>query len=410
MKILKFLSIALFSFCMFFVVDSLVYAESLESDSGNYKIDGIAVGTQGGESMEADGGSYNIMPFIGDDLNNEKLNSDSYQMGTGITEVLNANVPLVKCFETDTDYYKGSGVMTECEHSAISTGEVGEPLGMVRLCGEGGCYDRARIEIDSQNNPTDTLYAIQITTTSDWTYYGYVDGNTRTIISPSSLSIDDFLTKSAWENVSDVYNILGLTPGTEYYVRISALQGDFTQSAFGPAKSAITAYPTVRFAVNVGSSYSEDSSPIHTINFDYLSSASVETADKLIWLSCGTNALNGISGLVVGENDGLYSSESLYTISSDFYRTDLTNTEGFGIVGSDYEEALLGPTSVESDYAENGFYAGGIVSTGGRTVFTSSGNPLYDGFLGIKAFAKILLETPTGEYEEQLTFTLVPVF
>lgn len=410
MKLIKITFIALFSLFLLFAVDSFVYAESLESDSGNYKIDGLAVGTQGGAGMEADSGNFSIMPFIGDSLNNEKLNSLSYQMGTGITEILNVNVPIVSCFETDTDYFNGEGEMTECEHSAIATGESGEPLGMVRLCGEGGCYDRARIEIDVQNNPSDTLYAIQITTTSDWSYYGYIDGNTRTIKSPSNLSIDDFLTKTDWENVADVYNILGLTPGTEYFVRISALQGDFTQSAFGPSKSAITAQPTLRMSLNVGATYGEDSSPIHTINFNYLSSTSVETANKLIWLSYGTNALNGISGSVIGENDGLYSSESLYTITSDFYRANLAGSEGFGIVGSDIEDTLLGPTLVASDYVESSYYAGGIVSTGGRTVFTSSGNPLYDGVLGIKAFAKISSNTPTGEYEELLTFSIIPVF
>ena len=410
MKLLKIFTALILITCYSLLVTSVVWAETLESDSGNYKIDGVGIGTQGGEDLASDGGNYSIMPFIGDSLNTEKLSSLSYSMGTGTSEVLNANVPLVQCFETTTEYIGGSGTLTECEHTSIATGNPGEPVGMVRLCGEGGCYDRARIEIDEQNNPSDTLYAIQITTTSDWSYYGYIDGNTRTIKSASAVTLDDFLTKVQWEDVVNVYNILGLTPGTEYFVRVTALQGDFTQSAPGPYKSAITAYPALRFELNVGSDQNAESSPIHNIRFNYLSTASVETADKQIWLSYGTNWLSGIAGWVVGNNDGLYSSESLYTITSDFTRRDLASLDGFGIVNSYSDDILLGPTVVTTNFVEDNYNVGGVVSSASRSVFNTSGSPLYRGMYGLKAFAKISMDTPTGDYEEVLTFTLVPSF
>src|SRR5690606_23504568 len=98
--------------------------------------------------------------------------------------------------------------------------------GMIGVCSEPGCYDRAKFEI-SNDNPQNTRYAIQIATNPEFTNgVQYISGSNR--FPKSTLTINDFLYKCEWEGITDSnycvssnityqkYNIIGLTPDTLY--------------------------------------------------------------------------------------------------------------------------------------------------------------------------------------------------
>src|SRR5690606_31017552 len=126
-----------------------LFAQQLESD--NYKIIDVVTNSSG-EATTSQSGAFQLLnsisPFSGD----PRLYSNSYRAGLGVVEIFTANVPIISCFETDTN---GT--------SSCTTGPAYlNTNGMVTVCGPLGCYRSARFEIDVQKNPADTLYAIQI--------------------------------------------------------------------------------------------------------------------------------------------------------------------------------------------------------------------------------------------------------
>jgi hypothetical protein len=72
-----------------------------------------------------------------------RLTGTDYAHGTNEGYIWMANEPLIQCFETTTN--AGS---TNCEDTDVTSG------GMIAVCGGTGCYDRARVEIEPQDNPS----------------------------------------------------------------------------------------------------------------------------------------------------------------------------------------------------------------------------------------------------------------
>src|SRR6185503_9167335 len=93
---------------------------------------------------------------------------------------------------------------------------------------------------------------------------------------------------AAWGGASGIY-ILGLANNTTYKVKVAALQGASTGSAFGPTASASTSVPSVTF----GLSTSLTSTPPFTSTFSSLSPGSVTTATGTITATVTANTENG---------------------------------------------------------------------------------------------------------------------
>ncbi|MDD3647781.1 MAG: hypothetical protein PHS44_04775 [Candidatus Dojkabacteria bacterium] len=208
-------------------IPKLSWAEDL--DSTNYKIKDVVIGNSG--EGDQTGTNQRLLISVGDNFNDDRFVSTNYNLGTGVAYNWMATAPSIKCFETATE---GS---TSCDDADVN------PDGMVMLCGESGCYDKARFELDNENNPSDTLYSIQITTSATWTNWNYIDGATFLVETPSNHDIDDYLTESLWEDTLSSFNVYGLESGTQYYLRATALNGDFTESDPGPSLTAITSEP-----------------------------------------------------------------------------------------------------------------------------------------------------------------------
>ena len=92
------------------------------------------------------GSGTNFKTLLGNDefLRDQRFDSANYSYKIGVENTWSAHVPKVQCFETTTE---GT---SSCSDPALVDG-------ITNLCGDGGCFDRARFEIDSQNNPPDTL-------------------------------------------------------------------------------------------------------------------------------------------------------------------------------------------------------------------------------------------------------------
>jgi hypothetical protein len=283
---------------------------------------------------------------------------------------------------------------------------------MVALCGGDGCYDRARFEIGSNDNPSDTLYAIQISEDNFASDIKYIDGSTYEPESYSSHNINDFRTKTQWE--TETFNVLGLTEGTQYYLRIIALHGDFTQTEEGPESSATTAGTSSSFDIDIAGTggTSDETDPPFTITFtgdnSLLAGAGTVTADNLIWMDAETNGSGGFAIVQRGENGGLYS--TTHSVQIDSVTGDLDSLdEGFGLQNYyvDYSTSSTGDISTMTNYS--GSIANvGIVDTDWNKVYDADG-PIIEGRMALYFLARAGTDKQGAtDYDETITFVFVP--
>lgn len=365
-----------FLFVGLFALSNLNLSLAQDTSTDTYKITDATFGSSGGETQNT---NQRIMSAIGSDFSAQRITTSLYSVGEGPVNEWMANVPKVVCFETTSD---GS---TYCVGASVS------PNGMVMLCGDGGCYDRARFEIEPQNNPAETLYSIQLSTDPSWSYgtWKYLK-NDFSLTTFNNHSINDYQTKSYWEDTTP-FNITGLAPGKQYYIRITALRGDFSESTPSPVATATTAYPEMTFTV----------SP-NTIEIN--PSSNVATANSQISLVVGTNLASGITIKGLDISNGLYNAVAGSTIPSVDADLDITNI-GFGIVQSSVSQSYLGPLQVAVNYGQGGNIVGGLYTTP-STMYDSSNKPIKNGQANLYVKAKIQDSTKTGNYQDTLIFRL----
>ena len=374
-----------------------------ELDSGNYKIVGAT--TKGGAILQTTDGDYSALLEVGRISNNPRNYSTNYKLYTSPEEAFLPAVPEVSCFETTTS---GSSSCTTGP-SELTTG------GMVAICGPSGCYDKARFEIDTNDNPTDTLYAVMISTDNFVSDIKYIDGSNFWPETISTHNLSDFLTKTDWETPD--FNIQGLQSATTYYIRIFALHGDFTQTQPGPIANATTSSGSVFFDIDIEDQYgvsAETSSPYNiyfTGAYELIGGSAPITAEDRIWLDAGTNSQGGLAIITYGINGGLKSNTTGQTIVSA--TADLnTASEGFGIQSEYINQdsyPYLGTVSATTDYSGTGNSVG-IIGTTPTKVYESS-TPIFNGRMALKLIAKPGTDkTASTDYQETTYFILIPRF
>lgn len=372
-----------------------------ELDSGNYKIVGAT--TKGGGITQTTDGDYSALLEVGRISNNPRNYSTSYKLYTSPEEAFLPAVPEVSCFETTTS---GSSNCTTGP-SQLSTG------GMVAICGPSGCYNKARFEIDTNDNPTDTLYAVMISQDNFVSDIRYINGSNFWPETISTHNLSDFLTKADWE--TEDFNIQGLQSGTTYYIRIFALHGDFTQTQPGPIANATTSSGSVFFDIDIEDQYgiSAETAPPHNIYFtgayELIGGSAPITAEDRIWLDAGTNSQGGMAIITYGINGGLKSNTTGQTIVSA--SVDLnTASDGYGIQ-SEYTSqdtySYLGTITQTTDYAGSGNTVG-IIGTTATKVYESS-TPIFNGRMALKVIAKPgTNKAAATDYQETAYFILIP--
>jgi hypothetical protein len=382
-------------------------AEELEST--NYKIRGAVIDSAG---EPLDSTNYSAVTTVGEFAVDIRNNSTNYQIRPGSVETFIANTPKISCLEATTD---GSSQCTTGPTYLNSNG-------MVRVCGPSGCYDRARVEIDTQNNPSDTLYAIQISTDNFSTDIRYIDGVTNEPKPQANKDLNDYRSKSDWESISA--NIQGLRSNTEYSVRVTALQGDFTESSPSPTQTVTTAHAIVTADIDIAdeSGSTTETAPPYQTGFTggdgLFQGGTVRIAPELIWLDSGTNAVNGLAMVHEGVNGSLYSSSTTGSIPSG--NLDLrSTTEGFGIQHYDYSgtgdyelyetgsgNGELAEILVESDYNGSDDTVGEVATSFLRSL--NSHGPIHSGRSAFYVKARASSSTPAAtDYQEEITFVIV---
>jgi hypothetical protein len=366
---------------------SFALAETIVSPS--YKIEGLTFGADGGADLNS--ANFRLNLSAGGNLNDVKLQSTSYKVGAGVKSVLQANIPQLACFESTTS------ASTDCTDPAVV------PNGMEQVCGFGGCFNKARFEIDAQGNPTDTLYSVQITTDAGWGSWNYVDGTSRFIESVANHDIDDYLTESVWESGAGVFNIVGLDPAVTYYLRITALRGDFTESGYSNVLSSTTGVATTSFNVLVAD---ENEMATTDIDLGTMSYGTVAVGDNFIWLYLGTNASGGAGIYVRDLYSGLRSISTAFTIDS--VSSDLSSNIGYGLQNRTSVQDNLGPIIPSLMYNLGGEIVGIVENDlAANLIYSTSNKPVLNGKTSLYVKANPAEAAPSvTDYTDTLYFTV----
>lgn len=383
-------------------------------DSNNYRILDPNVDSGGGAG---DSTNYSLLTSTGVAGADERLESTSYALGVGFPNGIQANVPLVRCAESDTV----SGNST-CLALPNANGAQGE-------CGEPGCYDRIKLELDPQGNPIDTLYLVKIVDQLTSTTYFLQSDHTLA----TSYDIADYMTicelegrdsnnsacddagDAAWDASLQSTNVYNLASGRSYTVSARALSGDFTETQFSPEVAVATELPALVLDLDIGTTSAASTTSPYSVSLGVLSTAAATTATNQIWLDLGTNAVNGLNTYIRGANGALQSGTNTIPSENEDLATDSNNNGGFGLKTGSYTQSSLGPLQASANYLTSGSDEVGSLTTINKLAFftnTTGANlgPLTAGRAGMAVKARARNTTPAGAYSETASFSLVGNF
>lgn len=402
-------------FCIF---SALVFGSSVsgqtELESANYKILDLNIDSGGGV-IESQSGDYSTLFTVGGTIYDERLESSSYNLGLGFPNGIQANLPLIRCAETNTTAVTPS----ECLNFPNGDGAIGE-------CGNPGCYDRMKIEIDHQNNPIDTLYLIVLTDISTNIVY-YVQSD-HTI--DTTYDITDYMTicefegidtrsGSGCENSSDPEwdealqstNVYNLTAGTTYNVQARALNGDFTESGLSPLVSATTELPTLVLDIDTGSTSTVENSGPHNVNLGSLLPGQPTTGDQTIYLDMATNIRNGQNTFIRSLFGFLNEGTGQIPSQSEDLSIDPGSDGGYGVKNVFSNQDSQGPIiDVPAFVTANTTTVGAVSTIDSLIFYTENSGPnlghVNNGRGGLEVKAVSTTSTPAGSYTDTLIFTM----
>ena len=348
------LTLVIFFSYFSFLITATVYADL--PSSSNYKIQNYSFGAGG--TTNSTSSNYGLNGIAGE-VEFGNPGSASYQMGSGLTYMLKANVPGAPTLSTPNNN-----------------------------------YDRILFVLNTSSNPTDTTYALQISTSSDFsTGVNYIkqDGTVG-----SSLSIADYLTYAGWGGASGTY-VTGLTSNTTYYIRAKARQGDFTESEYGPSASITTNNPALTFTLDKAA-----------LTFNNLNGGNSYTdATQSDTVTTTTNANNGYT--VYGRETQALTSDEGNTIS-DYGSPNSAPTSwsgiGFGYTTSD---TTLGGTGGANRFNSGTNYAGFGTTAPGDPVDDNTG-PVNNDTTTLSYRITATSSTPAGTYRNTIIYTIVPSY
>lgn len=325
--------------------------------STNYQLKDFGFGSGG--AGNATSGSY-ALDAISGEQSAGNLDGASYDLGSGLLFTNQANVPPVPTFTNPSNY-----------------------------------YNKLKIVLDIGGNPSDTKFAIAISTDNFVADTRYVQSDDTV---GATLGIEDYQTYANWGSASGTL-IIGLTSATTYKVKVKAWQGKFTETGYGPTATASTVSPQMTFDIDVSDIDEETVAPF-AIEFTGVSSlvaATVVSSPKKIWVDLSTNGESGGKVYVYSTNAGLQSTRASYTINT--VTGNLTAlSEGYGAQGSTVAGGLAIATAY--DLTANNV---AVTDTTIREIFTASA-PTTNGRGSFLLKAKSSAVTPAAsDYTETLT-------
>lgn len=325
----------------------------------NYELKDYTFGGSG--TQDSDSTNYSIFGVAGE-TEFGKPGSTNYKAGAGLIYTLQANVPPVPTFTNPASY-----------------------------------YNMLKIVINTGGNPTDAKFAIAISTDNFATDTKYVQ-NDNTV--GATLGLEDWQTYSGWGGASGI-NIIGLSPSTTYTVKVTAKQGNYTETGFGPTTQASTVNASLSFDIDVSSTDTETDPPF-TVAIGELTPAMVITATNKVWVDVDTNGTGGASIYVYGANNGLKSTNTNYTITA-VSNNLAAISEGYGARGSTVSQTSGGPMRKVAPFdglADNV----GILDSQKRIMFDSTNQPVTAGRSSFEIKAKAgAVAKAASDYADTLT-------
>ena len=328
--------------------------------SSNYTLKAFDFGNGGGQTSSA---NYKLNGITNGQAGNA-ITSTTYIAQPGVASTINANVPVAPTFNNPNNY-----------------------------------YDRLHLVIATPNNPTTTKYAIAISSDNFTTTYYVKSDNTI----GSGISLANFQTFALWGGASG-FNIVGLSPNTTYKVKVAALNGNFSQTNFGPVATASTQNPSISFAVTT----SLTATPPFTAVFSSLAPGTIYTANADSQLALTTNAVFGGMVYINDLNAGLKSVAANYTLASGSANL-AASQKGYGAQVISTSQAGGGPASSVAPYNGSSDNVGGL-TTALQPVLSTTG-PIVTGQASIRLKAKTDISVPSAsDYTDTLTYTAAMSF
>lgn len=329
--------------------------------STNYNLKAFEFGSGGEDSMSST--NYSINGVTGEQSGGT-LSSVNYIIGSGEIPTQNTNITAPPTVANPNNY-----------------------------------YNRLHIILDTGNNPTDTRYLIAISDDGFvTTYYVQTDNS----IGPA-LSIANYQTYAAWGGASG-FLLTGLSPSKTYQVKVKALQGNFTESAYSQVGTASTVATSLSFSVTT----SLTGTPPFSVNFTSIPANTVTTAGATAQLAFSTNAVNGGTVYIRSANSGLVSSLAGTTIPSASADLGVV-ASGYGALVSSATQASGGPFTAVAPYNASGSNVGALTTTLSSIISSSSAVTTGNGTVELKA--KTTSTTPSStDYSDVITFVAAGIF
>lgn len=334
-----------------------IFASNLPK-STNFGIQNYSFGAGG--AKDASSANFRLNGTVGE-VESGKTSSTNFKAGGGLAFLMKSNVP-------------GSPTFTNPATN----------------------YDRLHFVLNTSSNPTDTTYALQISTDSNFVSNVYYVKSDNTI--GTALTLLDFKTYTNWGGGTGSY-ITGLTQGTTYYLRAKARQANYTESEFGPSATATTSISSLTFSLDNSS-----------VVFSNLNSGNSYTdASKSTVLTTTTNAYNGYV---------IYSSENQALTAGTFNipnyispNSDPTTWSGTGFGYTTSDTSLTGGTANRFAGTK---YAGFTSSAPGDPVADHTG-PVENPTISNEQFTvnyRVTGEatTPAGTYNNTIIYTITPSY
>lgn len=330
--------------------------------STSYELHDAGFGAGGVGIM--DSSTYSISGIAGE-VSGQKGVGAIYNVGPGLQFTRQSNVPAAATFSNPSNY-----------------------------------YGKLKFIIDNGNNPSDTLFAIAISS-DDFVTTQYIqtdDTLGATIV---------YQTYADWGGATGEF-VVGLNSSTTYKIKVKAVQTKYTETEYSTESSASTTAPSLSFDIDVSATDTETAAP-YAVAFGSLSAASVTTAASKIWLDLDSNAEGGGFVYAYGAGTGLQSSAASYTIPSVSANLAVT-TEGYGIRAESVTQSAGGPLRALSPY--NGASENvGIIDSTTRTILDSTALPVTAGRAAFVLKAIVSSLTPAAtDYTETLTLVASATF
>lgn len=346
------------------VVAGLVSLFSAMPSSTNYQLNNYDYGSGGTSGSSST--NYSLNANTGQASGSEG-SSTNYKLRSGNNNSQQANVPHAPTFTNPASY-----------------------------------YNKLHFIVNPSDNPSDTKFSIAISD-DNFTTTRYIQNDNT--VGPNK-GAEDYQSYGAWGGAGG-QDVVGLEPNKTYKIKVNAIQGNFTETEYGPESTASTIPPSITFDIDVSDTDSETSAP-YEIVFDKLYPGNVKNTLQKIWLDLDTNANSGAMIYIKSANTGLKSNYTGVTIPSA--TADLTVAgSGYGVQGVSATQTTGGPLSITSPYNGSGENVGGI-DTWLRQVFSSPA-PVTGGRSSLILKAKSTASTPFGsDYQDTLTIIVTGSF